>query len=66
MCVRVCIYLKIPFFYKSIQAFHVVQFGFVFHFSCADITRITQKDTFFSMLNPFYMQRSTRLAEQQE
>lgn len=51
VCVHVCIYLKIPFFYKSIQAFHVVQFGFVFHFSWADITRITQKDTlFFSCL----------------
>jgi len=47
LCVCTCIYLKIPGFSKSILACHVVQFGFVFHCSCADITRIIQKDPLF-------------------
>lgn len=49
------------------MARQVVQFGFVFHFSCADVTRITQKDTlFFATLNSFSVQHCTSLAEQQE
>lgn len=47
MCVHVYIYFKILFFYTSVVACQVGQFGFVFHVSCAGITRITQNDALF-------------------
>lgn len=65
ICVHVCIDFKIPFFFPITMFWHVMEISLVLFFSSAGQTlpESLRKTLVFPMLNPFYMQHCTNLAE---